>query len=188
MKKLSLLFLLLLMSFNANAAFLNGQTVTYQWYFPDTSTALDINGSGDYVVGPGTEVSSVLFDMDFSDSNILISFKTEGFFIGDESVDFTVPVDLFSGFKITDTFGTIPDFGSFSINPITNMVGFDLSRITLFSDEIWVNFQGLSFDNNTIVSLDIMPSAVPIPAAVLMFAPALLGFMGLRHRAKKKLA
>lgn len=29
-------------------------------------------------------------------------------------------------------------------------------------------------------------SAVPVPAALLMFAPALLGFMGLRHRAKSK--
>lgn len=31
-----------------------------------------------------------------------------------------------------------------------------------------------------------LPSAVPIPAAAFMFAPALLGFMGLRRRAKNK--
>lgn len=39
-------------------------------------------------------------------------------------------------------------------------------------------------DNKGGMSLTISPSAVPIPAAAFLFAPALLGFMGLRRRAK----
>jgi hypothetical protein len=37
-------------------------------------------------------------------------------------------------------------------------------------------------------NLQYTPSAVPIPAAAFMFAPALLGFMGLRRRAKNSAA
>lgn len=171
-----------MLSFNAHSAFLNGQTVTYQYFFPNTSTPYGFASNGNYLVGPGTEVSNIADNMgtlDISDTNLLIDF----------SLNTSWTSTSFNGFKLSDTFGLIADFTSVSINPLTNMVGFDLSRIMVFADEIWVNWQGLGFNSNTIVSLDINPpSAVPIPAAALMFAPALLGFMGLRHRSKKKLA
>jgi len=38
--------------------------------------------------------------------------------------------------------------------------------------------------NNTFTSYDVNINAVPIPAAALLFAPALLGFFGLRRKAK----
>lgn len=181
MKKLTLFPLLFLMSFNAHSALLNGQTVTYQYYYPTTSSPYSFADNGDYVVGPGIEVNDVsdgVASLDISDTNLLIDFSTTS----------SWNPASFNGFKFTDTFGLIADFTSVSINPMTNMVGFDLSLITVLADEIWVNWQGLSFNSDTIVSLDINPSAVPIPAAAFMFAPALLGFMGLRRRAKNKVA
>jgi hypothetical protein len=38
------------------------------------------------------------------------------------------------------------------------------------------------------VSVTAIPAAVPVPAALFLFAPALLGFMGLRRRAKNTVA
>ncbi|PHS31373.1 MAG: hypothetical protein COA95_06120 [Methylophaga sp.] len=39
-------------------------------------------------------------------------------------------------------------------------------------------------DNVGGISLMVNPSAVPVPAAAFLFAPALIGFMGLRRKAK----
>ncbi|AUZ83776.1 hypothetical protein [Methylophaga nitratireducenticrescens] len=181
MKKLLLLPLLLLMSFNAHSAFLTGQTLTYQYYFPTMSSPYSNADNGDVIVGAGIEVNNVADNMatlDISDTNLLIDFSSSSYWNSSG----------FNGFKLTDTFGLIADFTSVSINPSTNMSGFDLSLITVLADEIWVNWQGLSFNTDTIVSLDINPSAVPIPAAVFLFAPALFGFIGLRYRAKNKAA
>lgn len=181
MKKFILLPLLLLIAFNANAAFLSGQTITYQYYFPNTSSPANGAASGNYVVGSGVEVNNAFANfvsVDISDTNILVNFSSIGSF-NDVS---------FNGFKISDTFGVIDDFTGISVNAATNMIGLDLSQITVFADEIWVNWAGLSFNTDTIISLDLNPSAVPIPAAAFMFAPALLGFMGLRRRAKNKVA
>ncbi|WP_417550576.1 hypothetical protein [Methylophaga sp.] len=181
MNRQTLFFFLLLASFNANAAFLNGHTITSQYYFPDTTSPANNIGNGSYLVGPGIEVDFFYMGtLDISDNTFLITFPHV------PSGGFSFP--SFNGFKLSDTFGTIRDFKSVSINPITNMVGFDLSRITVFADEIWVNWGGLQYTMDTIVSLDIKPSAVPIPAAAFMFAPALLGLMGLRRRAKNKVA
>lgn len=44
----------------------------------------------------------------------------------------------------------------------------------------WVDFTSVS---STALSYDISVSAVPIPAALFLFAPALLGFFGLRRKA-----
>lgn len=51
-------------------------------------------------------------------------------------------------------------------------------------------WDGFSGDNTEFVtvSIDNNVSAVPIPAAAFMFAPALLGFLGLRRKAKNTLA
>ncbi|MDQ7072296.1 MAG: hypothetical protein Q9N32_00340 [Gammaproteobacteria bacterium] len=39
------------------------------------------------------------------------------------------------------------------------------------------------YDANTVVSLDLYAtSAVPVPAALFLFAPALLGFLGFRRK------
>ena len=64
------------------------------------------------------------------------------------------------------------------------MVGFDASRVTFDADNIWVNWQGLAFDENTIVSLDITGSAaVPEPGTLSLLVLGLLA-TGLRRRAR----
>ena len=77
-----------------------------------------------------------------------------------------------------------------------------LDTINLFQDPTTIGFLGITSTEN-ITSLrwtttngrtvntgidNIRINAVPIPAAAFMFAPALLGFMGLRRRAKNTIA
>jgi hypothetical protein len=179
MKKVSILAILLLVSFNANAALLDGETVSYQYYYPNQTSPYSNAANGNYLVGAGVEVSNIADGrgtLDISDTNLYIDYANQSSWNS----------SAFNGFKIKDVFNSIADFTSISINAVTNMVGFDLSRITVLADEIWVNWEGLSFNSNTIVSLDInsAPNAVPVPAALFMFAPALLGFLGLRRKAK----
>ncbi|HBX61318.1 MAG TPA: hypothetical protein DEG65_15500 [Methylophaga sp.] len=50
------------------------------------------------------------------------------------------------------------------------------------NDPAGVRYMDMSY--NSVVGV----SEVPIPAAAFMFAPALLGLMGLRRRAKNKVA
>ncbi len=175
MKKLLIAFFSLFVMANANAALLDGKTINYQYYFPNVSSPYSNSDNGDKVVGAGIEVSNVaenIATMDISDTNIYIDFLSSS----------SWTISTFNGFKLTDTLNNIANFTSVSINSATNMVGFSLSNITVLADEIWVNWQGLSFDANTIVSLDLNTSAVPVPAALFLFAPALLGFLGFRRK------
>ncbi len=185
MKKFGLLALMLTASFNVNSALLEGKTVNYQYFFPDITSAYSNASNGDFTVDSSVEITNIVDSrgsMDISDSNIYVAFSSDSFF---------TPA-TFNGFKISDVFNSIADFSSVSINAATNMVGLDLNRITVLANEIWVNWQGLNFTNETIVSLDINssanPSAVPVPAAAFFFAPALLGFVGLRRKAKNAIA
>lgn len=185
MKKISILAILLMASFNINAALLEGKTVSYQYYYPDLDTPYAGAANGEYLVGDGIEVTNIagnIGTLDISDTNLYVDYTS--------LTQFGWASSNFSGFKIVDVFNDIPDFTSVSINGLTNMIGFDLSRITVLANEIWVNWQGLSFNSDTIVSLDIhsTPSAVPIPAALFMFVPALLGFLGLRRKVKSAVA
>lgn len=154
---------------------LDGQTVTYQYFFPDLSSPYGNADNGDKLVGPGVEVSNVadnVATMDISDTNLY--------------VDYTVSTSwnpaVFNGFRITDTFGTIPDFTAVLINPVTNLVGFDSSRISFDADNIWVNWQGLAFNPNTVVSLDLQ--AAPEPGTLALMALGLFGVGTLRSKKK----
>jgi hypothetical protein len=87
-------------------------------------------------------------------------------------------------FKISDL-----DFGSgiAAVSIDTNAVNWDLSNMLVFdSSSVTLRWMGISFDSDTYfnVTLSDSPSEVPIPAAAFMFAPALLGFLGLRRKSK----
>lgn len=58
------------------------------------------------------------------------------------------------------------------------LVNDGMAKVTLSGFGDWVVFDNLTYN----------VSAVPIPAAAFMFAPALLGFMGFRRKAKNSVA
>ena len=92
----------------------------------------------------------------------------------------------FNGFKITDTFASIPGFTAVLINPATNLAGFNASMITFDGDNIQVNWQGLSFTTATIVSLDVVAGpVVPEPGSLSLLAAGLIGLAVARSRMRE---
>ena len=133
---------------------LDGAPVRVELYFLDLGS---LHGTADVLVGPGVEVNNLIGrseDIDLSDTNIFFTNDFNGSNVG----------GAFNGYRLFDYTNSIAPFLSVTINPVTNMAGFDASRITFDGDNIYVNFQGLSFTTETVVSLDI--NTVPEPATL----------------------
>jgi hypothetical protein len=142
---------------------LDGASVHSQYLFPSTgdlyedygnTTVTGVTQLTDHLGGvPGIRLLA-------SGSNLTASFADDAY-----GATFWNPSD-FNGFVVFDDTNTAGAITSVTINGATNMVGFDASRISFDADHIYVNWQGLSFDNSTVVSLDLNGSgAVPEPAS-----------------------
>jgi hypothetical protein len=150
----------------AEASILLGETVGYQYLFPDQSTVL--YQAPDFVVGAGVELPALYFPpidvatLDVSDQNILLDFYAAG----------TNGVTAFSGFRLHDALGAIPAFTTVTLNAATNMAGLTNARVTFDADNIYVNLQGLSYNELTIVSIDVGSNevgAVPLPGGLAIW-------------------
>jgi len=168
----------------ANATF-TGATVNYQYYYPNVSSPYSGAANGNYVVGPGVEISDVAAGhatMDISAANIYIDFL--------DGPD-TWTASSYNGWILSDTSNNLATILGVTIDPATNMAGFSLSNVSFDADSISINWAGLSFDPNTVVSLNVVfaDSAVPEPST---WAMMLLGFgsigVALRRRRRKVLA
>jgi hypothetical protein len=158
----------LLASGTASAQSLDGATLDYQYYYPNSSSPYGGADNGSFVVGPGVEVSNIADStgtIDISGTNILVDFS------GDSSWNSAA----FNGWILSDQTDSLAAILGVTINPATNMSGFSLSNISWTGDTIAVNWQGLAFNPDTVVSLDVVTSqgAVPEPAT---WAMMLLGF------------
>lgn len=169
------------LSSNANAVLLDGATITYQYYYPNSGSPYAGADNGNKVVGAGIEVSNIADStgtIDISDTNIFVDFTTSTSWNG----------AAFNGWVITDVFNTIGAFTSVTINGATNMVGFSAANVSWTADSITVNWQGLSFDPNTVVSLDINGAggAVPEPTTWAMMVAGIAMVGGALRTRKSK--
>jgi hypothetical protein len=101
-----------------------------------------------------------------------------------------VPTDtkttaVFNGFGLLDTTGT---FGitSFTVDPLTNVAGFVASDVTITSNEVFINIEGLTLTSSQIIQIDFTfaPSAVPEPSSLVMCGIA--GAIGLVVSRRRK--
>jgi hypothetical protein len=164
---------------SAHATILDGKTVGFTYYFPTVDNVYGSPANGHYVVGAGIEIPNGICcgfegSVDFSDKNVLVDFSEDfgGYTPGS-----------FNGFRITDVFDTIDSFTSVSIS--SNMAGLGADRMTFDANNIWLNWQGLSYQSDTFVSLEITSSSgeVPEPSTLALAGIGLLAFSRLRRKA-----
>ncbi len=170
----------------ANAGIFDGQTVNYQYYFPDLSTPYAEAANGNYLVDSSVEVADVV------DGHSTIDFGSDGFVISfTDSSSFSS--ETFNCFVISDISSTLNPFSSFSLVSNTSVMGTPTLRFD--SDHLYVNWEGFSFtsgnlvfsvtsfaDNDNIVTDTI--SAVPEPETYAMLLAG-LGLVGFTVRRKK---
>ena len=139
----------------SSAALLDGQTVQTTYLFPTTSTVF--SGPVNSVVGPGVELPNFagLANIDISDTNVTITLTRNA----------NVNTVAFDGIRFTDVNGTIPQFTNVILNPATNYAGFDVSRITFSTTDIFVNLANLPGLSGQLISIDFEggTSSVPEP-------------------------
>lgn len=161
-------------------ALLIGNTVSYDYRFPSQSTPVPGTTDGNYLVGAGVEISGLANPGDFaridlSDTNILVDFISGGTFVSSS----------FNGAHFADAFGTIAAFTSVTVSAATNLGGFNASRISFDANNIFLNFTGLTFSANSIVSVNVAgaPSTkVPEPGTLTLLGLGALAAGALRRR------
>jgi hypothetical protein len=177
LKCLAVVCLAMLSQGPAAAALLDGktiQTTDFHGTAPDTNVTI---GPVSSVVGPGTELMGFgwldFLNIDFSDTNILISAATDQ------------PFGFFELIRFFDAIGNIPAFTDISVNPSTNYAGFDASQIAFFdSDRIEINLTGLNGLQGQQISLDLIaaPAQVPEPATVWLLVIGMTMLVAWRRR------
>jgi hypothetical protein len=191
----SLIFLpvaFVLTSGQSFATTLLGTTISEGYYVPDSST-LYANATYNpqtFVVGPLQESTIDLegvttFNVDFGDTSLNLPFDTS---LSNPTFSNTTFNGLiFTGFGFSQIAG-------FTINPSTNLAGFDASRVSLTNNSLGLNFAGLSYNTDTVVSLNFTPvasAAVPEAAtwAMMLAGFGVTGFMmRRRHKASQRVS
>jgi hypothetical protein len=160
----------------AHAALLDGETLNYQYFFASLGSPYGNAPNGDYVVGPGVEIVNFVDgtggDIDISDTQIAVAFTDVQFNSG-----------TFNGFRLMDVFGTIDTFTSVSIDA-SSTASIDPGRVSFDGDNVWVNFQSLSFSAGETLVLNVTGvNAIPEPET---YALMLLGLAGVGAMVRRR--
>ena len=152
------------------SAGLIGDSVTVDYYFPDTSTLT-------YHLGTKTVAPTALFNA-FDQIDFLVTNNTlqiTDTFPG--QVIFTA--QTFNGIHLTDN--SQDGIVGVTLDPASNLAGFDPSDITFDGSDIWVNIEGVIINPKTYVQLDI---AVPEPFTLSLFGLGLAGLITIHRRSR----
>lgn len=186
MKKLVVLAsALAALAFNANAGIFDGKSVKFQYYLPDLSYPYSGASNGTFAVGEGVEILNLVDN--FGTLDIQSNGFTAHFYgaIDIYGTDFDHSY-IFNGFRITDVYGVIDAFSSFSIIGNTDLVGTPM--LTFDADNLWVNWGNTSMPRAGDVQFAVNVAApVPEPETYAMMLAG-LGLLGIVARRRKQKA
>jgi hypothetical protein len=123
----------------------DGATIGVEYLFPNTGNLYESDGA--VVVGPGPEgtLTEIQFSYDISGNQIVLS--------GFSSSNWNS--SSFNGPHFFDAGGDDLNLTGVSVNPASNMDGLSNANLTWDGDNIFLNWQGLSFNSETQVILDL---------------------------------
>jgi hypothetical protein len=163
---------------------LAGQTLSAQYFYPDLSSpyALAPFVPPTFVVGPGVETVGdvegvTTLTVDFSDSDLLLTLNTI-------LTNPTWGSASFNGPVFTST--TALDIVSATNTGATTLVGFDDSRISFNATQLFLNWQGLSYQNGDVVSIHFESvTNVPEPMTIALLGAGIVAIGVSRRRGRK---
>jgi hypothetical protein len=165
----------------AQATSLIGDTINYEYIFPDASNVYQTNT---------TTVAAGASDIINAIGIFSINPEATSFLASNFSFNSSWTTAEFNGFRLSDlNFDDGSTIVGFSFE--TNMEGLDASRISFTKDSVSVNWNSLAFNRDTYlrVNLDTDRTSVPEPASVLgLLAVGALGAGSARKRQQSQKA
>lgn len=165
------------LSGNTHAALLNGQTVNFQYLYPELTTPETLwSTNGNFFVDDSVEIANITMQsssLDIRDSQLFIRFFYSANF----------ELAAFNGFKLTVGAG-VDDFTSVTIDALTTWDNFSADRIDFGSDYIFINWQGFAFNAGDVLVLNIGTDGeqVPEPTSLALLSLAMLAAYRLRQK------
>lgn len=157
---------------SANAGLLNDE-VKATYHFPSLEANYANLGQG-VVDADGLTFDGIgLFDLTVSDRRITIDYKITSYW---------TPTS-YNGFALTDLSKALP---ALKLGAGTNMDGFGTDNFWVYDNILFVNWQGLSFNTDTLVVLDLVeaPAQVPEPLSLGLLGLGLAGIAASRRLRK----